>query len=200
MCVISVSTISVLGLKGGQAKTTTVLYGAMALYKMGMSVCIVDTDSEASAMNWSLSGELPFSVFGCESNRIASFVKECASKFDVVLIDCPPNNREVLLLAAMSSDVLLCPVVITGQDINRLFPTLDLCKQVEDLKGQAMTSLLLTRFDRRRKLSKEFLENFSNYPILENKISEKVIYQSEFGFAPSYTLEYSSVFRELLDL
>jgi hypothetical protein len=39
---------------------------------------------------------------------------------------------------------------------------------------------------------------FADYPVLENKISNRVAYQSVLGETPTYLLEYDAVLSEVL--
>lgn len=187
--------IGVVGLKGGTGKTVTAIYLAAAAQKQGKQVTVIDADSEQSALNWA-SGELDFAVVPADK-ALSKQAKTLKKAGHVVLIDNSPNSRDLLYSTALCSDRIVVPTGATGQEVNRLAPTLQILHEVEESRGTALTSILLTKYDRRRVLSREFLEVFAEYPLLDTKISHKAIYQSEFGMMPTYTLEYSNVLWEL---
>ena len=187
--------IGIVGLKGGTGKTVTAIYLAAAAHKQSNQVTVIDADSEQSALNWA-SGNLDFDVVPAEKS-LSKQAKELKKAGHAVFIDNSPNSRDLLYSTALCSDRVVVPTGATGQEVNRLAPTLQILHEVEESRNIALTSILLTKYDRRRVLSREFLEVFSEYPLLDTKISHKVIYQSEFGMMPSYTLEYSNVLWEL---
>lgn len=156
---------------------------------------LIDADNEQSSLNWSSDGGLPFPVIEADIDRLGRQVKALEGH---VVIDTPPNNREALLTAALAADVVLVPVAPTAQDVNRLEPTLDLLTQVEERLDKDMTSILLVRYDQRRILAREFLDVFAEYPVLEQKISNRVAYQSVLGETPTFLDEYDAVLDEVL--
>lgn len=191
------SIIAIASLKGGVGKTVSSIYSAAALYKRGLPVTVIDADSEGSSLNWAM-GDLPFNVVAMESRSLGKQARALKDLGHFVVIDCSPD-RDVLLMAAMAADYVLCPTSVSQQDINRLMMTLELLLEVQQTRNMPyLTSILLTRWQRNRVLSREFTGAFEAYPILESKISHKTIYQSEFGVLPSYTLEYSNVMHEVL--
>ena len=113
----------------------------------------------------------------------------------MVLIDCSPNNRDVLLLAAMVADHVIVPTSVSGAEVNRLEATLDLLVEVEETRDKDLVNILLTRWNSNRVLSNEFLEAFEGYPILKHKISNRVKYQSEFGTSKSVKIRHFLIFR-----
>lgn len=193
--------IGILSLKGGAGRTTSSMYLAAASVKQGYTVTVIDADNEGSALNWYKASDsvLPFEVVASEGlDDIETQAEQYKTQGHIVIIDSAPNNREQLFTIAMCCDVALVPTSATGTDVNRLKPTLSILSKVEKSQG-AITSILLTRYDRRRVLTKEFLEIFSDYPILDTRVSNKAIYQSEFGAIPTYTREYSDVLHEVLE-
>jgi len=193
--------IGIVSLKGGAGRTTSSMYLAAATHKHGHKVTVIDSDNEGSALNWykASAGNLPFEVVASEGlDDLETQAESYKAQSHIVIIDSAPNNREQLFTIAMCCDVALVPTSATGTDINRLKPTLSILSKVEKTQG-AITSILLTRYDRRRVLTKEFLELFADYPILDTKVSNKAIYQSEFGAMPTYTREYSEVLHEVLE-
>lgn len=190
--------VSVINLKGGTGKTTSAIYMATALADKNCPVIIIDADSEQSALNWSLDSGFDFEVVPAEKDRLGRQAKAYAAEGKTVIIDCAPNNRDSLFSAALASDVIVVPVAPTGQDVNRLGPTLELLLQVEESRKADLVYILVTKWDRRRTLAKEFIEVFRAYPLLNSKVSNRVIYQKEFGRVPNYLREYENVIEEVM--
>ncbi len=190
--------IAICGLKGGTAKTTTAIYGAAALHKRGLSVIVIDADSEKSSLNWKLGG-LPFPVIEVDIDNLRDQATELKKEGYIVFIDCSPNNREILMLAAMTADQVIVPTSVSTTEVNRLQATLKLLVQIEQTRNIDLVSILLTRWSSNRVLSKEFLDVFEGYPVLAAKVKRRVKYESEFGTMPKFTREYSDVMDEVLN-
>ena len=191
--------IAIINLKGGTGKTTSAVYMATVLVKGGSKAVVVDADSEQSALNWGQDNSLPFPVVLADKDRLGKQVRELAAAGNVVLIDCAPNNRDTLFSAALAADKIIVPVAPTGQDVNRLVATLNILVEVEESRDADLAHILVTRWDSRRILAKEFVDMFKDYPVLENKISNRAIYQKEFGIEPTFLDEYSAVVKEVMN-
>ena len=63
--------VAVVNLKGGVGKTTTALYFAQVAREEGNVPLVIDADNERSALEWSLSGELPYEVVPAEKDGLA---------------------------------------------------------------------------------------------------------------------------------
>jgi chromosome partitioning protein len=62
-------------------------------------------------------------VVAAERDRLARQARELEGKRGdrrVVIVDTPPNDREVLRTAAFVADRVVVPVAPTGVDVNRL--------------------------------------------------------------------------------
>ena len=194
------SIIAYCGLKGGTGKTVSTITTAASIHNRGLPVTVIDCDSEQSAANWALGGLLPFEVVPMLQDQLGKQARALKDSGQFVVVDTSPNNREILMSAAYTADYVIVPTAVTGHEINRLIPTLAVLQEVQLNRGKDdLVSILLTRWQRNRVLSREFLEAFDDYPILESKINNKAIYQKEFGVMPSFTLEYSNVLHEVLD-
>lgn len=191
------SILAIAGLKGGTGKTTTAIYLAASIHKRDLLVTIIDADSEQSALNWAM-GDLPYPVVAMDKDKLGKQAKALKEQGHIVIIDCSPNNRDVLLMAAMTADHVIVPTSVSGAEVNRLEATLDLLVQVEESRDKDLVSILLTRWNSNRVLSNEFLEAYQGYPILKHRISNRVKYQSEFGTFPRSTIEFSEVLHEVL--
>jgi chromosome partitioning protein len=193
--------ISVLSLKGGVSKTTTALHLATVAADEGNPVVVVDADEEASASRWSTfaadaGAPLPFEVIPAERNRLAQQVRTLAEGHTVI-VDTPPNNREILTRAGMLATTAIVPVVPTGLDLDRMRPTLELLRDVEASKGALDVAILLARVRTGTTLAREASEALDGFPVLDSKIRQLEAYARSFGAAPSYLDEYRGAWKEL---
>ncbi|UQN10666.1 ParA family protein [Deinococcus sp. QL22] len=190
-------TIAILSLKGGVGKTTTSLYLATVAAQAGQAVTIVDADSEHSAHRWAAHAQLPFEVIQGEPDRLARQVKAAQAGGRTVIIDTPPNSRELLLRAGGLADIALVPVAPTGLEVDRLRPTLELLADLQAQREDLDVAVLLTRYNPRRRLAREAEEALEGLPVLKARIRELEAYKAAFGGIPSDLDEYAAVWKEL---
>jgi hypothetical protein len=127
--------VAVVNLKGGVGKSTTAIYFATVASEGGEGGVVLDADTEKSATEWAAAGELPFEVVPAERDRLARQARALAKGGRTVVIDTPPNDREVLRAAAAVADRVVVPVAPTGVDVNRLRATLEVLLDVEATRG-----------------------------------------------------------------
>jgi chromosome partitioning protein len=190
--------VSVVNLKGGVGKTTTALYFAEAAKKEGYAPVVIDADTERSALEWSLQGELAFDVVAAEKDALARQARLLEKAGRVVIIDTPPNNRAALWAASAVADHVVVPVAPTGVDVNRLRATLEVLLDIEATKGELDTSILFTRWDKRKRLAREAEELLRKFPLLVSRIRSLTRYEDGFGSRPSYLEEYRQAWSEVV--
>jgi chromosome partitioning protein len=190
--------VSVVNLKGGVGKTTTALYFAQAAQGDGQTSVVIDADSERSALEWSSQGMLPFEVVAAQKDALARQARNLEKQGRVVIIDMPPNNRETLWAASAVADHVVVPVAPTGVDVNRLRVTLEVLLDVEATKGEFDTSILFTRWDKRKRLAREAEQLLSRFPLLAARIRSLTRYEDGFGSRPSYLTEYKEAWLEMV--
>jgi chromosome partitioning protein len=145
--------------------------------------------------------ELPFEVVAVERDRLARQARELEGKKGdrrVVIVDTPPNDREVLRTAASVADRVVVPVAPTGVDVNRLRATLEVLLDVEATRGELDTSILLTRWDGRKRLAREAEELLGRFPLLDSRIRALTRYEDGFGGRPWYLEEYGKAWEEVI--
>lgn len=190
--------VAIVNLKGGVGKSTTAIYFATVASEGG-EVVVLDADNESSALEWAGSGELPFEVVPVQRDRMARQAREAeGEERKVVIVDTPPNDREVLRAAASVADRVVVPVAPTGVDVNRLRATLEVLLDVEATRGELDTSILLTRWDGRKRLAREAEELLGMFPLLEARIRALTRYENGFGGRPAYLEEYGQAWREVI--
>lgn len=104
-------TISLIGQKGGTGKTTVALGLAVAAFRAGKVVAVVDLDPQASAANWKdrRTEDNP-AVVSAQSSRLKQTLAAAADLgAEIVFIDTAGRNDDSALNAARQSDLVLIP-------------------------------------------------------------------------------------------
>jgi chromosome partitioning protein len=196
--------VSMLNLKGGVGKTTSTMHLATvaARDEAFKTVTVLDADEEGSTLSWAAMANkngqtLGFAVERGDKNGLAKQAKGFDGADKVVLIDAPPNNREVLTVAAMVSSLVIVPVQPSAVDVDRLVNTLAMLQNVEAAKGSLTAGILLTRFDKRQRMAQYVLEALGEFSVFENHIKDLARYREAFGKRPGYLFEYEKVWDEI---
>ncbi|MBB5364586.1 chromosome partitioning protein [Deinococcus humi] len=167
--------------------------------QFGQRVTVIDADSEHSAHRWAAHAELPFEVIQGEPDRLARQVKAAQATGSMVIIDTPPNSRELLLRAGGLADIALVPVAPTGLEVDRLGPTLELLADLQAQREELAVAVLLTRYNPRRRLAREAEDALTGLPVLNARVRELEAYKAAFGGTPTDLDEYAAVWKELLE-
>lgn len=192
--------ISILNLKGGTGKSTTAMYLATCAHLDDHRVVVLDADNEKTALGWASTGAIPFEVQQADTDGLVVQAKKLHGDGYTVIIDGPPNARDILWAAATVSDIVVVPVAPTTVDINRLRSTLKVLLNIEQTRPEGLnTRILFTRYQRRTRLARQAVDALDKFPVLKATIRDLERYKHEFGTLPSYTLEYDQVWRELTD-
>ena len=180
--------------KGGVGKTTSAAYAAMCFFSARQAVTCLDADPDRSLIKWHDDGHLPFDVREVDRRELQ---RQVGALEGTVIIDTPPNDPEIIYDIGDLADELIVPLSPTGLDINRLATTLRSIERVEKIRGKPLSSILLVRWSRRQRVSREVKEALetANLPLLENSIRDLTVYK---GFVtPTYLDEYRAVLAEL---
>ena len=108
---IHMFTISLLGQKGGTGKTTVALGLAVAAYRAGKVVAVIDLDPQASAANWrDRRTEDDPAVVSAQSSRLKQTLAAAQDMgAEIVIIDTAGRSDDTALNAARHSDLVLIP-------------------------------------------------------------------------------------------
>lgn len=194
--------IVITSLKGGVGKTTTAMHLAAYAAERGQTATVLDADPEGSAASWSriaagAGDPLPFAVDRADRNTLSRQARNLEQR-GVVIIDTPPNDREILRASAYLAEHVLVPLKPTGMDVERLMPTLELLRDVTASRGSLDVALLFTHWDARRILSREAVEALEGYPVLDAKVRSLARYEQAFGTKPAHLEEFGQVWEELM--
>lgn len=194
--------IALASLKGGVGKTTLTMHLAAAIAQDTERVVVLDADEEVSAYRWQQHAQaedvqLPFRVIPAERNSLMRQARELAKSGYTVIIDTPPNNREILKSAATVADVVLVPVLPTGLDIDRLATTLELLNDLEAALPVFHYAILLNRFDARKGMAHEANAALDQHPRLETVVRALSAYEKVFGKSPSDLDQFISIWKEI---
>lgn len=198
--------VSVVNLKGGVGKTTSVMFLAAAAAARGRRVVVLDGDDEQSATAWAQAavetGEaLPFEVRHVNVDEVALEARDLSREGTVVVVDTPPNSREFLWASASVADAVVVPTQPTGVDINRLGSTLRVLASIDAGRGEnALNAMvLLVRYAGARRLAREASELLEErqLPVMEATVRDLERYKQAFGQPPAFLEEYEEVWDEL---
>jgi len=194
--------IALTSLKGGVGKTTITMHLATAVAQAGLAVVVLDADEEVSAVRWQQHADaegirLPFEVVAAERNSLMRQARDFARSGRTVIIDTPPNNREVLKSAATVADVVLVPVLPTGLDVDRLATTLELLADLEAALEKFNYAIVLNRFDARKGMAHEANEALNAHPRLETVIKSLSAYEKVFGQVPTELAQFRLIWAEI---
>lgn len=195
--------IALTSLKGGVGKTTLTMHLAAAIAQTGEAVVVLDADEEVSALRWQQHAQaegvtLPFRVQAADRNSLMRQARQLAQAGQTVVIDTPPNNREVLKSAATVADVVLVPVLPTGMDIDRLATTLELLADLEAALPRFNYAIVLNRFDARKGMAHEANAALNSHPRLDTVVRSLSAYEKVFGGSPTELAQFREIWDEIL--
>lgn len=189
-------------LKGGVGKTTSAFHFATVIASRGFPVVLIDADPQESGMAWARlarqTAALPFEVVSALRDGLAIQAKQLAEQH-VVVIDTPPNAEDLFQQACLVSDLCIMPVAPTVIDLERLGKSIRQLQNLEAIRPELNSRILVVRHSSRENLSKEAVEQLRMYPVLESTIRDLKHYKASFGTTPRFLDEYEAVYREVTE-
>lgn len=193
---------SFLSLKGGVGKTTSAFHFATVIARRGFPVVLLDADPQESGVAWARlaaqTSPLPFEVRTTPRDGLAQDARAQA-KTHVVVIDTPPNAEDLFQQAALVSDLSIMPVSPTVIDLERLGKSIRHLQNLEAIRPDLNSRILLIRHSAREQLSREAREGLQHYPVLNATIRDLKAYRAAFGSVPSSLAEFEAVYREVTE-
>ena len=121
-------TISVQSQKGGAGKSTITVHLATAAVARGLTVRILDTDAQKSAVLWaSMRQDKTPEVMHCEPVKLHAAVEKArADGMGLVIIDSPPNVGPDAVDIAGPADLILIPCRPGVFDVSAVRRTIDI--------------------------------------------------------------------------
>lgn len=153
--------IGVCGRKGGSGKTTTAVHLAAELTSRGLSVQLVDCDSQGSANHWSQPGKLPMPVHHMALEGADQIGKWSSTlrglPADYLVLDSPPHLDAALGGVIGLSDVAVIPCGPSGLDIIATAETIRLIRDIRDARGDNKPAITVVpnRVDQRTASGRE---------------------------------------------
>jgi chromosome partitioning protein len=152
--------------KGGVGKTTIAVCVAAELSRRGHDVALVDSDPQRSACQWAEPNNLEFPVYeiALEEDPVASWAREVrAIKSGLIVVDTPPNEREMGASIAMA-DVILVPCTASGLDIEATARTIAIIEAVRKRRRESMKVILVpNRLDRRTLEGRQLIDELQDF-------------------------------------
>ena len=115
--------------KGGVGKSTLARSLAVAAVRDGLSVLMIDMDSQQSVSQWAerREGDMPVVVFSTE-NELPKKLAQAKDVADLVIIDTPPARSTEAPAAVEVADLVLIPTTPDVEPLEQMPRTLRLCR------------------------------------------------------------------------
>jgi chromosome partitioning protein len=188
--------ISTVNTKGGTGKSTTAIYLAIVYSIRGLRVLVLDLDKQGSATDWAdralENGDpLPFPVHVTNMKRLPKYVG--SSDYDVIIIDTPPGDSQVIDAALAVSDFVILPTQATGLDIARVWETLPV------IQDRIPYGVLLTSVRLNTTLFRDAKQAFDDNGVsrFNTVIPIRESVRDAFGWTPKKHDGYDDVVKEI---
>jgi chromosome partitioning protein len=123
--------ITMAALKGGSTKTATTCLLAVTAMQAGHRVCMFDFNPDQANLTqwWICRGKPTNPYLEQDIQHITQDVRvlRASGRFDVLLIDTPPSNVDVMENCVAVSDAVVVPVRTAAFDINSIDAVVETC-------------------------------------------------------------------------
>lgn len=178
MGVIDMYIITISNLKGGVSKSTMAINLARGLQLKDMNACIVDMDSQQSCYAWSkVRDDCNVKVFAANSKNLNE-VLEGLSKYDIVLIDTPPQLNEIATMTIKLSNLVLIPTTASSFDFQATVSFAELVKARMDKVPELKSAIIMSKIKNKFGFSGEVRKALEQIglPVLDTFIMDRIAY------------------------
>jgi chromosome partitioning protein len=192
----AMSVIAVMNLKGGVGKTTLAILLAHELADRGGRVLLADSDPQASAHAWSTWGLTKDTIVVQPTKKITrKLLTELKTKFDTVIIDCPPALGDQCILAAVVADAALIPVLPGALDFAATTVMLETLSAADTERQAPLKKLfVVNRADTRSAMSSALIKQLKGFEGC--KVAKTTIPQRA-GYTKAISGKWRSLSRDL---
>lgn len=191
---MSAKIISIANRKGGVGKTTlSILLATSLAIKKGLKVCLLDTDSQKSAVNRRLieqaqsEGEqAPYTIEHVYPKYLTMELKHRSEEYDVILIDVPrltdSEKDTEIVTAIVHCDVVIVPTTAAEMDVVATNDFLKIVRDVEEKRTELNMPfsyyLVVNKWNNTKDCTNT-VEYFNNkeIPIFESHLNDLVIFR-----------------------
>lgn len=171
--------------KGGSTKSTDSTNLARGLQLQGNSVLLVDRDPQGTTTQWrEISNREDYPMVLCVDKDSIGQIKKISDNFDYVIIDGASKVQEILVSSIKVADLVLIPLQPSWADavaLKELVSIIKLRQEITD--GVPKAAFLIAREKKKTIVAEKIEEVLEVYdlPVLQNRISDSVIYNEAFG-------------------
>lgn len=179
--------ISITNLKGGVGKSTVAQNLAVCFAHKGLSVCLVDTDTQLQVGNdWGKdrgSDLPPIQIEVVHQDEISKRVLSLKNQFDLVIIDGTPALFELSSRAVLLSDLVIIPILPSIEEVRTLERFLQKYDEArltkESLGGRVQAYILLNKYSETLRIDRDVREILPKFgvPLLETRLANRVAYR-----------------------
>lgn len=178
--------IAVLNSKGGSGKTTLAMNIAGCLQRRSRSVLVIDSDPQASALDWAAAQpegfELP-PVIGIDRPTIHTTIPKLQNDYDFIVIDGGAKLAEITASALRVADLVLIPVRHSGLDVWAVEALVEAIHARKALTDKPAAAFVVSAQVRGTKLAEGMDESLADMgiPLLKARTTRRVAYESAAG-------------------
>ncbi len=171
-------------------KTERTIYEIL-LEEVSLAECIVDLSEKGVHIvpsNVNLSGiEVDLLESDNRNHRLKGYLDPVRSRFDVILIDCPPNLGILTLNALCAADGVIIPLQTEYYALEGITQLVKVVQMVQKSLNPALTltGVLLTMYDQRTNLSRMVVDDVRNH--FQESVFETIVPRNvKLSEAPSF--------------
>lgn len=203
---------AIINQKGGVGKSSTAVHLAYWLKQQGMSVVLIDSDTQASSSMWVKTLDIP-ALVQSDPNELAENIPDMVKGYDHAVIDGAGGLSEVTRVILYYAHVALIPCQPTALDLISSGSVVKLVKQAQRFRPDLIGATFINRAIPRTNLVRETQDALNNIEGIAHL--KTIVYQRQCiadAFGQEQTVfdmgvngeksaqEYQNLFREAIAL